>query len=663
MRLLFVLLNIILVAAQCDTYGTCSECVAPTTAGACGWCADTSSCLAGDSTGDFNGICNNRNWIYGGESKLLSTTSGFPVNPSKFNVYLYPDSELKLIVVVTNPITDAVPLDLYIIEDLSGSMADDVATFQELSRELVVDVLRYQSNPRFGIGSFIEKPILPFGKPDNDDGTNTFTWPLPANANFDNDALTKCPNRTATSGPWNWAFCHESDISTNYNLLTTAVNSFVNHVNEDWPENQLESLLFASVCDMGWREDARRVVLIATDADYQVPVPIGGTIIDASGQTQNVPFVEDHPGTCTQRRGTNNIPGTYYNYPDPDMVKQKVAAANIVPIIASANVPPEHRDNPTWVKLLNSWGFGSVLELASDSSNLIELIRQALEEVATSMTMVKNVDDNNQVLKFNPVDGYPDVAAGDQRYFEITLLDSAGIIETDSIFFSVIGFGDIEITVTDQIPCLGCDGGSDPSVVVDLCGECKGQNDCVGCDWIPYSNANYDGCGVCDGDGTSCIDCKRVPWGDAKIDACLICDGDNTTCTGCDGVVYPVDLGETPPTNDNCGVCNGNDSCRGCDGILNSNKTVDVCGVCGGDNLTCVVIPPPPPSKLPAIVGLAAGGAVLLALIVIAVIFIVGLLAKKKWDEYQYMQNQGITSLGTSPMYEESGGWQKNALE
>lgn len=45
---------------------------------------------------------------------------------------------------------------------------------------------------------------------------------------------------------------------------------------------------------------------------------------------------------------------------------------------------------------------------------------------------------------------------------------------------------------------------------------------------------------------------------------------------------------------DVCGVCGGdNSSCVGCDGVPNSGKTYDSCGVCGGDNSTCTGVLPP----------------------------------------------------------------------
>ncbi|XRB09391.1 lectin domain-containing protein [Pycnococcus provasolii] len=55
-------------------------------------------------------------------------------------------------------------------------------------------------------------------------------------------------------------------------------------------------------------------------------------------------------------------------------------------------------------------------------------------------------------------------------------------------------------------------------------------------------------------------------------DVCGICGGDNSTCVGCDGET-PVGFGGL--VYDDCGICGG------------LNRLVDVCGVCGGDNSTC----------------------------------------------------------------------------
>jgi hypothetical protein len=72
--------------------------------------------------------------------------------------------------------------------------------------------------------------------------------------------------------------------------------------------------------------------------------------------------------------------------------------------------------------------------------------------------------------------------------------------------------------------------------------------------------------------------CDNVTWSNKTLDRCGVCNGNNS-CVGCDNVTF------SGKTYDSCGVCGGNNStCLGCDGVPNSNKTYDACGVCGGTN-------------------------------------------------------------------------------
>jgi len=125
------------------------------------------------------------------------------------------------------------------------------------------------------------------------------------------------------------------------------------------------------------------------------------------------------------------------------------------------------------------------------------------------------------------------------------------------------------------------------------------------------------------GDETNCtqdIDCNSVCGGSAVVDACGVCEGDDSTCTGCmdenannydntatiscnddngdsapDCCAYGVDIAGCT----NSGACNfnaeatlDNDTCwtptDGCACIDVQGAVVDDCGICEGDNSTCV---------------------------------------------------------------------------
>ncbi len=67
------------------------------------------------------------------------------------------------------------------------------------------------------------------------------------------------------------------------------------------------------------------------------------------------------------------------------------------------------------------------------------------------------------------------------------------------------------------------------------------------------------------------------------IDECGVCGGDNSSCLGCDNIP------NSGLVIDQCGVCGGDGtSCLGCDGTINSGLELDQCGVCGGNGTSCL---------------------------------------------------------------------------
>jgi hypothetical protein len=81
-------------------------------------------------------------------------------------------------------------------------------------------------------------------------------------------------------------------------------------------------------------------------------------------------------------------------------------------------------------------------------------------------------------------------------------------------------------------------------------------------------------------------DCAGIVKGTTAIDQCGVCGGNNSTCLDCAGIPN----GGT--TIDLCGVCGGdNSTCTDCAGIAGGTAVVDSCGVCGGDGSSCAISP------------------------------------------------------------------------
>ncbi len=104
------------------------------------------------------------------------------------------------------------------------------------------------------------------------------------------------------------------------------------------------------------------------------------------------------------------------------------------------------------------------------------------------------------------------------------------------------------------------------------------------CNGVWGGTAELDECGVCDGDNSTCLDCAGTPNGTSWVNPCDDCvEANDTSCIqGCDGL-WSNDGSFLE--NDECGVCGGdNSTCIDCEGIPNGDSVEDMCGVCDSDN-------------------------------------------------------------------------------
>lgn len=109
---------------------------------------------------------------------------------------------------------------------------------------------------------------------------------------------------------------------------------------------------------------------------------------------------------------------------------------------------------------------------------------------------------------------------------------------------------------------------------------------CFDCDNNKYGTLEFDACGICGGDGSTCQDCEGTFNGPAKKDLCNVCyhnaEADpnwNKTCVDCNGV--PVLNPAERKQMDQCNVCGGDGtSCLDCFGVVNGSAEIDLCGKC-----------------------------------------------------------------------------------
>jgi len=162
-------------------------------------------------------------------------------------------------------------------------------------------------------------------------------------------------------------------------------------------------------------------------------------------------------------------------------------------------------------------------------------------------------------------------------------------------FFALISILFLTCENPNDPVVLGCTDNSECSYGGCACNY--NQNANVSNETCEYPQENYD----CDGNCLLDLDCNSECGGTATEDDCGVCNGDNSTCEDCDGVSGGTAVedctGECGGTavEDCAGECGGSavEDCAGecggtavedCAGECGGSAAVDDCGDCNGNN-------------------------------------------------------------------------------
>jgi len=320
-----------------------------------------------------------------------------PVSPAQIDVTLEPGQQQTFQITVQAPReTKPLPLDVFLLQDLSGSFEEDLPIVRDLVPNLVNGLKEFQVEPRFGIGPFIDKPIGEFGI------SSDFVY------------QTALPLTTDTAA------------------LQSAIGSFSTggNIGDDEKEAQLEALLQTAKrasSEIGYRSGARRVVVVATDAPYHQ----AGDGAEAGITTpNNLDGILD-----------GNPPGTGEDYPSVAEVRDALINANIIPVFTVTTDVIDDYQN-----LVSQLGFGTVVELESDSSNLVNAITQGLGGISSEIIPTVSSDDVGYVQTITP-SKIPNVNPGESYTFDVTL-GYNGPGGNDFLSINFPGLGDTFFNVT-----------------------------------------------------------------------------------------------------------------------------------------------------------------------------------------------------------------------
>ncbi|XP_015772241.1 PREDICTED: integrin beta-PS-like [Acropora digitifera] len=339
---------------DCRFIESCGECIQNIDP-PCSWCEDVVYVWLEQPRDKCDSFINHtRN----GCQKIANPSSeAITHQPLDFGIFL----KKQIVILSGQPATVKVdvkmpgnyPVDLYYLMDLSGSMVEDLKRFPTLGDSIAKEITNITRNFRLGFGAFVDKPLAPYIE--TQPGSN--------------------PNMVPAFG-----FVNQLSLTENISEFESVINRVNISGNIDNPEGTLDALMQIAVCDkeIGWRDkqSARRIVIVITDATFHFAGDglLGGV-------------VKPNDGYCYTVNGTY-MASTLMDYPSPGFLKKRLIDEQVSPIFAiNQSKVDVYRQYQELVTFFGSES-GAVSEsLREDSSNLLQLIRQAYEKIAKTQTI------------------------------------------------------------------------------------------------------------------------------------------------------------------------------------------------------------------------------------------------------------------------------------
>uniref|UniRef100_A0AAY5KQ66 Integrin beta n=1 Tax=Esox lucius TaxID=8010 RepID=A0AAY5KQ66_ESOLU len=240
------------------------------------------------------------------------------------------------------------PIDLYYLMDLSFSMKDDLNTIKNLGQDILSTLERFTKKVRIGFGSFVDKVALPYVSQVKAKKKNP------------------CPSRSDTCQPA-FSFQNILGLTDDVTEFKTRVSNQMISGNLDSPESGFDAIMQAVVCqkEIGWN-NVTRILVYTSDDTFHI-----------AGDGKLAGIFEPYDGTCHLKGSIYE--GTKYDYPSVGHLARVLASNNIQLIFA---VTKESVD-----ALSNLIPQSVVGELKNDSSNVVELIKEAYSKLSSTILL------------------------------------------------------------------------------------------------------------------------------------------------------------------------------------------------------------------------------------------------------------------------------------
>ncbi|XP_072793448.1 integrin beta-2 isoform X1 [Vicugna pacos] len=451
------------------------------------------------------------------------------LSPQKVTLYLRPGQAAAF--TVTFRRAKGYPIDLYYLMDLSYSMLDDLINVKKLGGDLLRALNEITESGRIGFGSFVDKTVLPF--------VNTHPEKM----------QNPCPNKEKECQP-PFTFRHVLKLTDNSNQFQREVGKQLISGNLDAPEGGLDAMMQVAACpeEIGWR-NVTRLLVFATDDGFHF-----------AGDGKLGAILTPNDGRC-HLEDNLYASSNEFDYPSVGQLAHKLAESNIQPIFAVTKKMVK-----TYEKLTEIIPKSAVGELSEDSSNVVQLIKNAYNKLSSRVFLDHNALPDtlkvtydsfcsNGVSQVNQPRGDCD---GVQINVPITFrvkVTATECIQEQSFVIRALGFTDtVTVRVLPQCECRCRDTSQNPSLCSGKgsmeCGVCRCDAGYTGknCECQTHGRSSQELEGSCRKDNSSII-CSGL--GDCICGQCVchtsdvpnkkiygqFCECDNMNCERYDGQV------------------------------------------------------------------------------------------------------------------------------
>ncbi|KAG7332830.1 hypothetical protein KOW79_004664 [Hemibagrus wyckioides] len=272
------------------------------------------------------------------------------VAPQQMSVTLLPGEEREVEMEVFEP--GRGPLDLYILMDFSNSMSDDLANLKRMGDELARLVGTLSDDYTIGFGKFVDKVTEP----------QTDMRP------------SKLQEPWSNSDP-PFSFQHVINLTSNISTFRQILQKERISGNLDAPEGGFDAILQATVCksQIGWRQHSTHLLVFSTESAFHY---------EADGINVLAGILPRNDEACHLDSNGQYTHATLQDYPSVPTLVRLLVQNNIIPIFAITN-----HSRSYYEKLLQYFPIAELGVLTDDSSNILNIIKNAFESIRSKISI------------------------------------------------------------------------------------------------------------------------------------------------------------------------------------------------------------------------------------------------------------------------------------